>query len=527
MYDNQQQRPAPPPKTALGPDELEAIAKLTRRKDQDWLEFPPEDIAMMWDAFPDGTATLVLPHEFRLADFKRFVRLCSAKGLDPLLNDCHWEYRGDKNSPTGMKGTPIIHQGADLKIATRTGLLDGIQQKDGTDERGFYVETFIYKKGCQHPFTFKAYLREFKPKNAYYDDSPWGKMEYNMIAKCSRVGDIRIAFPEPMSGLMSEDEMHQTLSIYRENGGTPAPATPNPATAIVEKPEPVKAEVKAEPKPEAKVSEPKTPEPTSSPRRETAAPAADPKPIDPKQDATNAYKQRLAVLVGPNSDHAKAGITKAHVDAFSIGYFGVENKSQCPKDPARHIAMLDDLILQLAEPANRDLFKDDPTKFGQYRRTVLGDFAKLAAKNPAVVREAVGTISNRAELKKRFNWNDSLCAVGAAFMGRVAAEGIVTVDDLKDMVLDPAGLTGLTEPQIQTALEIGYYGAEPMGAALQHVKQNKIPLAELKAEIEKLVGGPLASWKCDPARVAESVKLAIQMTTPTKKTSAFTMPGGK
>ena len=508
-YDNQQQRPAPPAKTALSADELEAIAHLTRRKDQDWLEFPAEDIAMMWEAFPDGTAQLVLPHGPRLADFKRFVRLCSAKGLDPLLNDLHWEYRGDKNSPTGMKGTPIIHQGGDLKIAHRSGHLDGITQVDKIDEvRGFYVETSVYKKGCQYPFTFKASLREFKPKNVY-EDAPWGKMEFNMTAKCSRVGALRIAFPEELSGLLSEEEMSQE---YREsNGGSvQTSAPPNAALAIVEKPEP---------KPEPAKTEVKAEGPTSSPRRENGGDLKQaPEAVNPVETARDQYRTRLAVICGPTSAYAQAGVTKALVDSFSLGFFGVDSKAKCPKDPAEHLKMLDDLIAQLAEPKNLDLLKQDPAKFGQFRRTVLGDFAKLDSQRQ-------GTIT--VELKRRFNWNNQLCGVASAFMDKVKAENILTVDDLKDLVLDPAGLTGLTEPQIQTALEIGYYGAEPMGLALSHVKANKIPLAELKAEIEKFTGAPLASWKLDPARVAESVKLAISATTPTKKQSSFSMPGGK
>ncbi len=111
-----------------------------------------------------------------------------------------------------------------------------------------------------------------------------------------------------------------------------------------------------------------------------------------------------------------------------------------------------------------------------------------------------------------------MCLVAEAFMAKV---GIDSTDDLKSLVLDPAGLTPMSEQQIEVALSVGYYGAAPMGALLQHYSKTKIPLSLMLAEIEKGTGAPLASWKCDPLKVATAVNLAIAANPAPAAKSAF------
>src|SRR5262249_19403414 len=151
-------------------------------------------------------------------------------------NDVHWEYRADNKSSVGMKGTAIIHQGADLKIAHRSGALDGIEQKDGKDERGDYVQTLVYKKGCSKPFVFKAYENEYRKLGGFV----WSNMPYNMLAKCSRVGALRLAFPEEFAGLIGEDEPRvEQAPDGNGHGNGNAPETSRPTFKVGETPEPV------------------------------------------------------------------------------------------------------------------------------------------------------------------------------------------------------------------------------------------------------------------------------------------------
>jgi hypothetical protein len=482
----QQKPPSAPVKASLSNGDAEAVAKLTRR--EGWKEFTVDDVLMAWDQFPDGTATQILAAEYRLADFKRFIRLAAAKGLDPLLNDLHYEFRNDKNSPTGMKGTAICHQSSDLKIAHRSGLLDGIEQKDATDERGFYVQTFVYKKGCSRPFTFKAYLREFKPSNAY-DGSPWSRMEFNMTAKCSRAGCLRIAFPEELGGMVTEDEMDYDQS---RNGSQQPTAPPQgltvgeklPATeTLVIRPtvgiEPAKPQANIPPATQAPLA------PAAATQTPTPAPTAP--PPDDKDAARAQYKNRLAVLIGTDSAFAKAGLNKSHIDNFLLGYFGVDSKAKLPPDPGRYLAVFDDLFAHLGQDVgNVQMLIANPAKFGEFRLLAMQ------------ARPAAGFAP---ELSKRFGWDLALSSLGAKFMAKV---GFTTVDDFKNDVLDPSGLSQMTQPQIGTGLIFAYYDAEALGLVIQANKRG-MPLSQIWAETEK-IAGPLEPLTVDPAKVLAAVK---------------------
>ncbi len=131
-YDNQR-KPAPA-KGPLSPEEAEAIARLTRR--DGYLEFTADDVLLMWD---------VAPAPCFMTDFKRFVYIASAKHLNPILNDIHLEYRYDSNASDGVKASVVTHQDGLLKIAHRSGLLNGIEPVNGKDERDWYVETIVTK----------------------------------------------------------------------------------------------------------------------------------------------------------------------------------------------------------------------------------------------------------------------------------------------------------------------------------------------------------------------------------------------
>lgn len=372
--DQQQARPAPQ-KQALTAQDIEAIVRMTNVEDR--LAFTPDDIGMIWE---------ICPAPCFLIDFKRFIRIASIKKLDPLMNDLHLEYRSDRKSPTGLKASIVIHQDGLLKVAHRTTLLDGITQANGKDERGWFVDSTVFKKGSTHPFTFRAYYHEFVAIE-YGGQNPtymWSKSPYNMTAKCSRAGALRIAFPEELSGIMAEEEM---IESYNQSfpDATPATSTPEPppptftiGEKIGEKigspapepwPSPVLPPVKGTPDREEapfdiKAAAPVAVQPAASGVWPPPGPVIQPTPavVEELSKAKNGtqktkadedpraqYKARLVTLVGTESTYAKAGLKKAHIDKMLLGWFGIEKESQLPKDAAEYPPILDILLKTLAK----------------------------------------------------------------------------------------------------------------------------------------------------------------------------------
>lgn len=510
MANDQQQRPTTN-KLKLSDEQATKIALLTIR--EGWLEFTVEDIQLIAEDFPPA------PPSTALLDFKKFVYLASQKGLNPILGDLHYEYHGDRRSSTGVKGVAVIHQQAELKIANRTGLLDGINQEDGTDERGLHVITYVYKKGCANPFYFKAYHNEFVQPGGFL----WPKSPYNMTAKCSRVGCLRIAFPE-LSGLVGEAEVDDGFS----NGFTPEPASASPAPSIkigekkpTEHPTDMGEAITKNhaaglppsvgPDPLGDLSRHQssaaTPTPTPLPPQPPPpgpipAPAPPPKPVPTpviaETDYAAQYKARLAVLVGKDSEYAKRGLTKDHVYNFLCGYFGVAGRAQLPKDPDGYPVALDKLMVLLEKtgPEAFEAFLADPISAG----------FNLMPK-PGLASEIVSTPSLSAAIKAQFNWNVTLVAIAEKLLTK---SEIVNLDDFGKMISE--AMPKFTEPQLETAFLVGYYDPTALNALLKAFRdpKNKMPLSYFRREIELSLNQGLDTLECDPAKVAEAVMGAIE-----------------
>ncbi len=490
-YQDQNQKPMQSqPKPALSAEEVELIAKITRR--EGWKEFTTDDIAMCWDQFPDGsTSTILAPHVI-LADFKRFVRMASSKKIDPLNNHCHFEYRNDRNSTTGVKGTAVVHQDGLLVIAASSGLLDGIEQTHGKDERGFWVETSVHRKDCSKPFIFRAYHKEFVQTKS--DGTPnhiWARMEYNMTAKCSRAGCLRIAFPEQTGGMMDEAE----VGDYVWQAPEPT-AAPTPAIKIGEKLTPVPAPEAPAPIPAPVLVQP-TKEPTITPTPAVKQALAEVKEVS-KEDYAAQYKARLATLTGKDSAYVKLGLTKGHVDQFLMGWFGAESKAKLSTFPPEDFpGVLDTLIVALA--ADSEAIKtliEDPISYGFSMR-------------PAPTPEKDLALELRLkEIQSFFQWETSLVLVAEKVL---AKEGI-PVDRLGFFkeALDKQ-MPNFSETQLEIALAVGYYDPDAMAALLKCHFAKKMPLTWFLAQINAKVGGDdILALSADPAKVALAVDEAIK-----------------
>ena len=304
---NEQQRPPAPPKEPMSP---EGLADVRRLIDGLPLQFTNEEITLLWDEAPPVT---------KWPDFKRFVYTAAVKSLNPLLGDLHLEYRNDRASG-GVKCSIVTHLDALQKIAARTGKMDGFRQVDGTDERGAYVDSILWVKGCSHPFEFRAYYSEFVvTKSGGEATYMWSKMSRHMTAKCGSKGVLKMAFPEETSGVVTDEEMPLVTEQMR-NSETPEPP---PAFTVGEKPAPAPPEPPAPPPAPALAPAPPPPAIPSAPASEPPT-AASPDGMN----YTTAYKNMLGLLLKNN-----AGVTKPMVDAFYLGYFGAATMDQLPKDP--------------------------------------------------------------------------------------------------------------------------------------------------------------------------------------------------
>ncbi len=198
-----------------------------------------------------------------------------------------------------------------------------------------------------------------------------------------------------------------------------------------------------------------------------------------------------------------------------MGYFGVESVGKLPKTPEKYPPVLDDLIVQLSEGAAPRLI-EDAAKMGRYRALVAAEQAKIEANTPKLP-------DLRPEMQQRFGWSSAdLLRNAQVFINKHQEDGIASVDDLKNILLDPAGLLAMQEPQIEIALSVAYYGADALGEVLKCYQETKTPLSMLKADIEK-IAGRLDSWSLSPDKVMEGVRAAVKAALPPAKL-AFGMP---
>lgn len=118
-------------------------------------------------------------------------------------------------------------------IAHRSGRLDGIYGLQWGDENGhwydnlpadagvpFAARAHVAVKGCSHPFVIPIYWEEFgKDAAAKGEWSTWAKMPRHMLMKTAQIHALRLAFPDDIQGLETEEELtadHDMALAMRE-----------------------------------------------------------------------------------------------------------------------------------------------------------------------------------------------------------------------------------------------------------------------------------------------------------------------
>ncbi|MFT3871089.1 MAG: RecT family recombinase [Nocardioides sp.] len=193
-------------------------------------------------------------------DLQVFFHVCQRTGLDPFARQIHligrqvsemgadgqWTKVTKQTIQTGIDGFRLIgRRAADrahhkLSVgAAEWAHPDGTWRPVWSKEWGFPVAARVTIHRDGEPFTAVAMFDEYKQTKRGGDlNSMWSQRPAGQIAKCAEALAWRMAFPQDLAGLYSDDEMGQADNRHHE----PAP---NPTTRLADltaEPEVVTAE---------------------------------------------------------------------------------------------------------------------------------------------------------------------------------------------------------------------------------------------------------------------------------------------
>jgi phage recombination protein Bet len=141
-------------------------------------------------------------------EFDIFIHQCRKTGLDPLAKQIYFQRRKNKDGSFTM--TIITGIDGYRLIADRTGKYAGNDDPIFDDEENPTKATVtVYKMvdGQKCPFTASARWSQYFPGE--YLGFMWKKMPHLMLGKCAEALALRKAFPAELSGVYTEEEMHQ------------------------------------------------------------------------------------------------------------------------------------------------------------------------------------------------------------------------------------------------------------------------------------------------------------------------------
>lgn len=145
-------------------------------------------------------------------ELKLFSAVCKKTGLDPFMKQI---YAVKRNGKDGAQMTIQTSIDGYRLIAERTGrYAPGRESTYSYEGEKLLSATSYVKKqtadGTWHEVAASAYYDEYKPT---YSNQFWDSKKHIMLAKCAEALALRKAFPNELSGLYSEEEMHQDQTI--------------------------------------------------------------------------------------------------------------------------------------------------------------------------------------------------------------------------------------------------------------------------------------------------------------------------
>lgn len=213
-------------------------------------------------------------------ELKLFIAVCGRTGLDPFTKQIHFVKRWDAKL---QKEVGTVQTGIDgyRLIAQRSGEYDGQDPREWCGKDGVWTDVWlsddppmaaratVYRKGIARGFTavarYSAYCVTDKHGKVV---RMWERMDAEQLAKCAEALALRMAFPNELSGVLTEDEMAQAAAIVAPvaDAVSPGPGMAGLAAVLAPPPDPP-ADPPAEPAGETSPD----PGPTDPPAPETAA----------------------------------------------------------------------------------------------------------------------------------------------------------------------------------------------------------------------------------------------------------------
>jgi phage recombination protein Bet len=194
--------------------------------------FTPEDV----DLIKRTVATKANDTEFKL-----FMHICQHRRLNPLLKQVYFTKYKDNSSNEDKMAIVTSVDGFRL-TAQRTGQYAGQVGPFWCGPDGKWLDVWTGKgqpfaakvgvliRGNAEPIWGIALWSEFGNTR-----NKWKTMPAHMLAKCAETHALRKAFPEELSGLATEEEIHLYPEQPKPNVVVSVPGSPEAAD---EKPEP-------------------------------------------------------------------------------------------------------------------------------------------------------------------------------------------------------------------------------------------------------------------------------------------------
>ena len=176
------------------------------------------------------------------ADLEVFFHVCKRSGLDPFARQIYMIGRPDRQAPGGMKYT--IQTGIDgyrliaRRAANRSRHGMSIGAPEWCDENGHWRPVWSHTR-WGHPLAARVTVtRDGQPYQAIanYDEyvqhraggvptRMWATRPAGQLAKCAEALALRMAFPQDLSGIYTDEEMAQADNVH----GPDHPASQRPA----------------------------------------------------------------------------------------------------------------------------------------------------------------------------------------------------------------------------------------------------------------------------------------------------------
>lgn len=209
------------------------------------VEFSREQLELLKQTVAKGTSDL---------EFDLFLATARRLRLDPFRRQIYcmptWEGQGDDRKRTFKS---VVSIDGFRASAEDTGEYEGQTKPEWFDSETLtWVDVWfgenhpvaarigIYRRGFREPLyrvaRFDAYVQTTKDGKP---NSQWRKMGAEQLLKCAEALAFRAAFPGPLSGAYTDDEMGQASDDEPEPKRPPAagqqpsqPATPQPTTPV-------------------------------------------------------------------------------------------------------------------------------------------------------------------------------------------------------------------------------------------------------------------------------------------------------